>query len=68
MLNYNLDKVTSPGMRLIPKPYKNTVSSLGVLVQKKVSLKSYKYDFIGIEAWALSVHTYSLIRFFNTKL
>ena len=45
-------------MGLIPKPHKNTISPLGTLVQKKVSLKSYKYDFIGVEAWALSVHTY----------
>jgi len=35
-------------MRLTRKPHKNIMSPLNTLVQKKVSLKSYKYDSIGI--------------------
>jgi len=48
VLSYNLDKIISPGMRLTRKPHKNIMSPLNTLVQKKVSLKSYKYDSIGI--------------------
>jgi len=50
VLNYSFDKITSPDIGLTHKPYKNTVSPLITLAQKKVSLKSYKFSFIGINA------------------